>query len=173
MVNTSESLLAEFVRYNTWANLRLLEACQSLTDEQLNTSAVGTYGTIRDTWTHLIRNEGFYALLLTQQRIEPAFRWEDNPTLSALQEFDVEVGNALAEVAVRLKPTDLVHQEWQGKVTTYKAIAVLIQLVNHGVEHRAHINTILSQLNLVTSEVDGWSYMWANTDRFGVTSVDV
>ena len=39
---SSEPAIVELFRHNLWANLRLLEACESLTPAQLQATAVGT-----------------------------------------------------------------------------------------------------------------------------------
>jgi uncharacterized damage-inducible protein DinB len=36
--------LTTLFRHNLWANLRLLEQCAGLTDDQLKATAAGTYG---------------------------------------------------------------------------------------------------------------------------------
>jgi hypothetical protein len=41
----TEPLVAEFLRYNAWANGELLVACEKLSSEQLERRAEGTYGT--------------------------------------------------------------------------------------------------------------------------------
>ena len=53
-----------FYRQNEWANLLLIEACRSLSEEQLDATAVGTFGSIRDTLTHIVSAEGSYAFRL-------------------------------------------------------------------------------------------------------------
>jgi uncharacterized damage-inducible protein DinB len=35
----------DLYRHNLWANQRLLDACQSVPDETLHSTAAGTYGT--------------------------------------------------------------------------------------------------------------------------------
>jgi uncharacterized damage-inducible protein DinB len=54
-------------QHNLWANLRLLGACAKLTDEQLDASAPGTYGRIRDTLVHLFRAEERFVARRTDQ----------------------------------------------------------------------------------------------------------
>ncbi len=36
--------LPDFFKYNLWANLRLLDACANLSDAQLDTTMIGTFG---------------------------------------------------------------------------------------------------------------------------------
>jgi uncharacterized damage-inducible protein DinB len=47
-----------------------------------------------------------------------------------------------------------------------QARALFIQVINHGIEHRTNITTILSSLGLPAPEVDGWGYLWAHPDQF-------
>ena len=51
------SLLVMFYEHNTWANLRLLDFCAGLSDEQLDASAPGTFGRVRDTLVHIVRDK--------------------------------------------------------------------------------------------------------------------
>ncbi len=59
-MNTSSPLAAEFLQYNRWANLHLIDALLTLTPEQLASSAPGTYGSIYDTLVHIIQAETRY-----------------------------------------------------------------------------------------------------------------
>jgi uncharacterized damage-inducible protein DinB len=54
--------LAEMLRYNRWATLTLLEACRSLTDEQLDMHAPGTSGTVRSLLVHVVGGQQSQAL---------------------------------------------------------------------------------------------------------------
>src|SRR5215469_9063849 len=63
--------LPDFFRFNLWANQRLLDACSTLTDEQLDMTATGTYGSIRDTLIHLFAAEEGYAGHFTGTRPTP------------------------------------------------------------------------------------------------------
>ena len=49
-----ESTLLEFIRYNTWANQQVLAACGSLSESQLDAPVPGAYGTVRDTFRHML-----------------------------------------------------------------------------------------------------------------------
>ena len=50
-------LLVMFCEHNTRANLRLLDFCARLSDEQLDASAPGTFGRVRDTLVHIVRDK--------------------------------------------------------------------------------------------------------------------
>jgi uncharacterized damage-inducible protein DinB len=51
------SALTALFRHNTWANLTLLEFCEGLSDLQLHATAVGGFGSVRDTLAHIATSE--------------------------------------------------------------------------------------------------------------------
>ncbi len=57
MANSSNQLASEFLSYNRWANLALIDALLDLSPDQLDSTAPGTYGTIYETLVHLVRSE--------------------------------------------------------------------------------------------------------------------
>lgn len=166
METLPETTLAELIRYNNWANQQVLAACEQLDEEQLVATLPGSYGTVRSTLEHLIRSEAFYVSILTGQRPLPPFQWDAKPTLAEMREYAVQVGEALVDAIQRLRPNDLVYEEEEGQKFHYQAVVVFIQIINHGVEHRTNITSILSAGQQTAPEVDGWGYMFAHPDRF-------
>jgi uncharacterized damage-inducible protein DinB len=169
MQNSSRqsTMTAEFLNYNRWANLVLIDACIGLDDEQLASGLPGTYGTIYDTIVHIVRAEAGYCRTLTKARPAPPFAWDSHPPLAAIRPYAEQVGGALVTVAEQLDPSALVEGEWQGQIFRYKAATIFIQIVNHGVEHRTNITTILAQLGIQPPAIDGWGYMMAHPARMG------
>jgi uncharacterized damage-inducible protein DinB len=51
------SLLVTLYEHNTRANLHLLAFGTTLSDEQLDASAPGTFGRVRDTLVHIVRDK--------------------------------------------------------------------------------------------------------------------
>ncbi|MCI0560693.1 MAG: DinB family protein [Nitrososphaera sp.] len=164
----SESTFMEFILYNNWANQQVLQACRNLSEEQLATMIPGAYGSIRDTLEHIIRGETYYLRLLTGSHPQPSFEWEARPGLAEMTAYAAQVGNALVDMAQRTLPTDQVVEEGEGKQFHYQALAIFIQIINHGVEHRTNITTILNQGMQPPPNVDGWGYLEAHPDRFGL-----
>ena len=89
------AMAAEFLRYNRWANLALLDACSGLSDEQLVSGLPGAYGTVYDTFVHIIRAEAGYCRTLTKVRLAPPFAWDSRPALAAMRPYAEQVGSAL------------------------------------------------------------------------------
>lgn len=168
MEHQPEPTLIELIRYNNWANAQVIAACRELTAEQLAAAAPGAYGAIHETLGHIIFAEADYVGRLTGNRPQPPFKREDGPTVADLAAFAEQVAVALLDAAQRVSPTHMVHEEEDGQTIDYQARHLFIQTINHGVEHRTNITTILSGLGLPAPEVDGWSYLFAYPDRFAL-----
>jgi uncharacterized damage-inducible protein DinB len=158
----------EFVLYNNWANQQVLQACQNLSEDQLAAEIPGAYGTISDTLGHIIRGEAHYLRLLTGSCPQPLFKWEDRPHLVEMTAYAAEVGKALLDMAKCTLPTDQIIEEDEGEQYQYQALALFIQIINHGIEHRTNITTMLNQGLGKPPDVDGWAYLEAHPDRFGL-----
>ena len=175
----SEAPFLEFILYNNWANGQVMRACQNLSEEQLAAAAPGAYGTIRDTLEHIIRSQAHYVRLVKGAFPQPPFEWGSRPDFAAMTAYAAQVDQALVDIAQHVRPTDTVNEEYEGKLFHYNALAVFIQIINHGVEHRTNITTLLNQglhttQGLQTTqgqqtpppEVDGWAYLNAYPGRF-------
>jgi uncharacterized damage-inducible protein DinB len=163
-----ESTFMEFILYNNWANQQVLRACEHLSDNELAERIPGAYGTIRDTLEHIVQGETFYLKLLAGSYPEPPFKWEDRPGLTEVTAYAAQVGQSMVEMARQTLPNDPVTEEDGGKQFHYQALAVFIQIINHGIEHRTNITTVLNQGPYKPPKVDGWGYFEAHPDRFGL-----
>jgi uncharacterized damage-inducible protein DinB len=151
--------MVEFFKHNTWANLRLLDACAELSEEQLDASAEGTYGTIRNTLVHFVGNEDNYLARLTDQAPQNPLRHGDPfPGVADLRERARRSGEALTAVAARLSPDKVLEVTWHGESHRIPAAIVLLQVINHATEHRAQVAAILTQLGITPPVMDGWTY---------------
>jgi uncharacterized damage-inducible protein DinB len=166
--NQADATFVELIRYNNWANAQILAACEKLSRDQLATAAPGAYGSIHRTLGHIIAAEADYVDRLTGIGPQPPFKWEDGPSLAEMSAFAGQVATALLDAVQRIPPTHVVHEEEDDETFDYQARALFIQIVNHGIEHRTNITTIISGLELPAPEVDGWAYLSAHPDRFEV-----
>ncbi len=166
MGNEPEPFLVELIRYNNWANAQVFAACVKLTPEQLNTAVPGVYGSIRNTMEHIIRAEADYIGRLTGSGPQPLFSWRAQAPLTDVAAFADAVAGALLDAIQRVPQEHIVHEEEDGNIFEYQARALFIQVINHGIEHRTNITTILSGLGLPALEVDGWGYLASHPDQF-------
>jgi uncharacterized damage-inducible protein DinB len=156
-MNSSDTLTTLF-RHNHWANLRLLERCAGLTDEQLDATLTGTFGSIRDTLQHIVNAERSYLSRISTG--QPYRRPKDAPplTIAEMTESARTTGSGLIEWAPRVQAGDTVQVDWEGTPREVPKTIILTQAINHATEHRAQIMTILTQIGIQPPDLDGWSY---------------
>ena len=73
--------LIDAFAHNAWAMRELLRVCRDLTPAQLQATAPGTYGSISETFRHIVSSDGrYYARLVG----EPMPSGEASPTLDQI-----------------------------------------------------------------------------------------
>lgn len=152
-----DELLIEAFRYNKWANLHLLDVCASLTDDQLQLTAPGTYGTISATLMHLLSAEQRYLRRLAGTKPEINER-DPAPPIAALRQHAVRSGEQLIEAAQRITPDDTIDEERGGGLMRLHLGVVLVQAMHHGNDHRTHICTVFGAHDIPYGDMDVWSY---------------
>jgi uncharacterized damage-inducible protein DinB len=151
----SETSLVKLFEHNNWANMQIIQACSTLSDEQLDAEPQSaTKGSIRGTLSHLVTSQRGYLALLT-------LPVEARPTtplsFDELQESARISGEGLLALVndehnfpqIRLQTRDGFYVEpW----------VVTVQIINHATEHREQIKSMLTALGLTTPNIDGWDY---------------
>jgi uncharacterized damage-inducible protein DinB len=152
--------LADFFRYNLWANQALLDSCEPLADTQLDATAAGVYGSVRAILMHLFSSEESYAGRVGGHAPGPRLKESDAfPGFDALRRRAEQSGQALiafAEKATEEDLTRILHLDGE----TYDAPVYinLIQAINHGIDHRSQIATVLSQQGIELPDLAAWGY---------------
>lgn len=150
--------LTTLFSHNLWANLRLLEQCAELTDEQLDATISGAFGSIRDTLEHIVNAEqSYFSRISTGQ---PRRRPENAAplTLAEMAESARTTGAGLIEWAPKVQAGDTVRVDWEGAPRDVPKTIILTQVINHATEHRAQIMAIMTQLGVEPPDLQGWAY---------------
>jgi len=151
-----EDVLPKLFEHNNWANLRIIQACSALSDDQLDAQPQSaTKGSIRLTLTHLVASQRGYLSLLTvsvEERHDTQLAFADLPMAASIS------GEGLLALArealgkhptIRLRTTDGYFVEpW----------VVMVQAINHATEHREQISSMLTALGVTPPDLDGWAY---------------
>lgn len=149
----------DLYRHNLWANVRLLDACAGLSDEQLEASAPGTYGTVSKTLLHLVAAERRYVNMLRGEQPDKTIHESVGfPGIAALRKSAQTSGEALISIAGRESSSRILTGEWRGEPFEIPISIPLIQAINHATEHRAHVVSILSQNGVEIPDIDGWAF---------------
>lgn len=151
-----------FFEQSGWANERLLEVCEGLSDEQLDATGVGVYGSIREMWLHVLSSEQYYleraAGVVPEERVMLGefLGWE------VLKRVARANGVGLAEASEGLPAETVVAGNTTDTYSEISATVFFVQAFNHSTEHRTQILSMLSTLGVgpadFDSEIDGWSW---------------
>ncbi|MDQ6693958.1 MAG: DinB family protein [Chloroflexota bacterium] len=154
------SVLAALFKHNAWANLKLLDFCEGLSDSRLDATAIGCFGSIRDTLVHIDYSEADYVNLVNDKwpAVPPE---EDRFTgFAVLKDAVGWAGDELLQLAISARADTIVRVERPGEpIFEYPLAGFMVQVLNHSTEHRTQISTIITQLGLEPPAMTGWKYM--------------
>ena len=157
----SRSILDDAFGHHSWATLRLIDACQELTPEQLETTVPGTYGSIIDTMRHIIGGDVSYLVALTGG-IRPAIDEAEERLMSladlrAAMEANGPFWSALLEED--LDPDTVVIRYRDDGTESHAPMGIrLAQALHHGTDHRSQICTALTTLGIEPPAIDVWDF---------------
>jgi uncharacterized damage-inducible protein DinB len=145
------------IRYNNWANEQMIAHCRDLPADVLERVVPGVFGTIPHTLTHLIGTQGYFYGGVTGRMPEGLPQLGEVFSLEQLAELAARIG-ALWE-AFADDPGDLSRPMVQGRGgITPPVIAPVTQIICHGSEHRAQVETILGVAGLEPPQFNPWVY---------------
>jgi uncharacterized damage-inducible protein DinB len=144
--------------HNLWANLKLLEHCAKLTNEQLDATSPNGYGSIRDTLQHIVHAEqSYFARISTGQRY-PRAEGEPPMTIAQMMDSIRTTSGGLIEWGGKVQASDTVEIDWEGTPRDVPKTIILTQVINHATEHREQIKGLLTQLGIEPPDLQSWAY---------------
>src|SRR5205085_5923982 len=159
------SVLTKLFHHNTWANLKLLDFCEGLSGEMerseiLDATAIGCFGSIRDTLVHIVSGEVDYVNLASDKLPAMPLPSDQFPGFEVLKEGVRWAGDELLQLAVVARADTIVRvMRPQEPVYEYPLASLMVQVLNHSTEHRTQISTIITQLGIEPPAMSGWKYM--------------
>jgi uncharacterized damage-inducible protein DinB len=152
----TENILAKLFEHNNWANNQIIQACSTLSDEQLDAEPKSTtYGSIRLTLMHLVASQQGYLYLLT---LPVEARINVRPTYAELQESVSASGKKLLALAGDPSSIHLKTQLQTRDGYFVEPWVIMLQIINHATEHREQICSMLTSLGVTPPDLDGWTY---------------
>lgn len=153
----SKSLLADAFGHHVWATLRLIDACDELSPEQMETAVNGTYGSILETM-RLVGADAWYLFRVSGERT-PLID-EDHMDLAELRTAMDRHDAAWQDVlAGDLDPDGLMVTRRDDGSETHAPMGIrLAQALHHGTDHRSQVCTALTALNVEPPAVDAWDF---------------
>lgn len=143
--------------HHIWATERLIDACKDLAPQQLSTPAPGTYGSIVDTFRHLISTDCWY---LTFFRDEPQ-RIEEGSEADLVELRSAITSNGIVWTELLAGELDAdadVVEHGDGWDFHAPLGLRLAQVVQHGTDHRSQICTAMTSFGLEPPGIDLWAF---------------
>lgn len=154
----SLTVLTRLFHYHRWANLELAALCATLTDEQLDAELLGTFGSIRNTLSHIAKSDRSY---ITRVMTGQPYRSEGVLSPAEAAASLQTTGDQLIEWAERVQPAETVEIDWDGVMRDVPKTVLLTQAIHHATEHRTQILSILAHLGVATPDLSGWEHFGA------------
>jgi uncharacterized damage-inducible protein DinB len=147
-----------FLRYNDWANGRLLQAAVALTDELLDRPFEMGRGTLRKTLLHIAVAEHVW-VQRWKAKVEVPWPNEDEPVgIAAMGERLRATQKDRDGFLATLKDADLsrivTYRDSLGSLYTAALGDMLLQLCTHSAHHRAQAVNMLRRLGAQAPELD-------------------
>ena len=157
--HVDNAVLDVFFAHNAWANLKMLDYCANLSDEQLDASAIGGYGSIRDTLSHILRAETSYVKRNHGKLPPRPLQTDQVASFDQMREVAAWTSEELRQLAQTAQADTLVVEELDKERVDYKLASLIVQAITHAAEHRAHINAVITHLGMEPPDVSLWMYL--------------
>ncbi len=153
------SVLTTLFAHNIWANLKLLDFCAHVSDAQLDTTAVGGFGSIRDTLAHIISAEVGYVERVNGKLLAAPAPTDQFPGFVVLKDAARWAGDELLQLALSAREDTLVRQRPPRHIFQYRLASLIVQAITHSTEHRTQIAAIITQLGMKPPDMSVWQYI--------------
>jgi uncharacterized damage-inducible protein DinB len=153
------SVLTTLFEHNAWANLKLLNFCAGLSDQQLDSTAVGGFGSIRDTLRHIVNAELSYVERVNGKLPPQPLAPGEFPSFAVLQDAARWASDEMLQLALSARTDTTVRQRPPRQIYEYKLASLIVQAITHSTEHRTQIATVITQLGMEPPDMSGWQYM--------------
>ena len=153
------SVLRDIIDHHIWANDTLLAFCEGLSNEELALTGPGTYGPVHKTLVHIAEAEQIYLSRIPDTGVERVLDDETAtlPPIPAIRAAMRETGEAWRTVMDRWPDGHAItYRTREGEEERRSISFSVVQMLDHGAEHRNHVRTILSSYGIEPPEIDGW-----------------
>lgn len=146
-------------RHHRWSNLVMIDALSALTDEQLDLTVPGTYGSSIATIRHVISSDADYVRIIPDAPDVPQVA-EHGP-FQGWKELRIvadAAGTALIGYVDGLTEDRYFIDIDDGESFELATSFLLGQIIHHATEHRSQIRTTLSTHGIAPPDIDTWTW---------------
>jgi len=152
------SELLDLVRYNDWANARLVAAVTPLPEEAFSAPITSSFGSLRETLAHIVSAEWIWLRRWTGESPTVAPAWVAEGTRSELvaklEEIRVERSRFLEALPAQAFQSVIEYRTLAGQSYRNTLADLVRHVVNHSTYHRGQAATQLRQLQVVPPSTD-------------------
>lgn len=172
-MTAARTMLEGIYQHGHFANARLLDQAEQLSDAELDAERPGAFASLRLTLLHMMQAQ--HSWLRRVQQLDPAEPWtpETFPTIAELRnQWDALDAENLAYVAT-LTDDQLLERiqfrSWSGWEMAAPRWQALIHQAFHQHQHRGEVAMILTNLGHSPGELDGFDYFEAEGTALDIT----
>jgi uncharacterized damage-inducible protein DinB len=144
------------IDFHYWARDRVLDAVAALTPEQFTRSLGGSFGSVRDTLTHLYSAEWVWVSRWTGSaptvHISPDTFPDVNTLRVAWKDHEGKMRSLLDALGEEGVARSVEYRLFSGAIMTEVTWRMLQHVVNHATYHRGQVTTMLRQLGASPAE---------------------
>jgi uncharacterized damage-inducible protein DinB len=148
----------ELLKYNTWANVRLLEAVARLDSTQFTRALGGSYPSVQATLTHIVWAEWLWLERWQDRSPKQVFAPDEFPSVSELRTRWSSIQAAQETFVGSLTPEQLRrvgrYTNMKGEVWEYALWRQIHHLFNHSTYHRGQVTNMLRLLGAHPTPTD-------------------
>ena len=145
-------------KYNNWANSRILDAAENLTEEQFLAPASYPHGGLRGTLTHILFAEWLWRLRWQGESPTVRMKPEDFVTFNSLCVRWAQEEKLLMDFVDGLKEEKLDntfnYYTTEGEPLQRILWQAMMHVVNHGTQHRSEAAALLTELGYSPGDID-------------------
>ena len=155
-------MLEDAYSHHVWATLQLIDACLVLDPEQVEASSPGTYGSVLDTFRHLVAADSWYLFRLSGERTSRIEDEEERMSLPELRVAMEAAGEGWSQVVAGDPDPDALigSPADDGSEELWPTSIRVAQALHHGTDHRSQICTTLTTLGVEPPPIDVWDFGW-------------
>jgi uncharacterized damage-inducible protein DinB len=151
-------LIRFLFQYNAWADLRILEACSALSNEQFTRSLGSSFSSVRDTVAHLYGAEWVWNERIQGRSPTTLVSGAAYPDLDSIRTALEEMDRYYIDYVSKLTQQDMDqiirYKGFTGDEFSNPLWQSLHQLTNHASYHRGQVVTMLRQLGVKPVSTD-------------------
>ena len=159
--------LRSLYNYSDWANTRILNTAEALTTEQFVKHLDYSLWSFRRTAVHLMSAQWIWTSRWKGTSPERMLNFEEFANLAAVRAHweRVEAGTQtfLAELTAERLAEDIAYTTTEGTPRNYPLTPLMLQVVNHGTQHRAEMAMMLTDFGYSPGDLD--YIVWLDGER--------